>query len=403
MGKLKRSTAIKTQQKKKSKSKLSVEELLDHAEDFLDQYELEKAFQCAKKALDIDPKNLHALDTMASIQMEMGNVESAKSLYEKLVGLSPDDGFSKYMCLAQLSSGIEAVNFYKKGVELMLIEFNKQSGDTNQPSTSKQDEDNDTNSVTKLDISTAFCSIAELYLTDLCMEEDAENLCKFYLDKSIEYDCTNPETLQLLASYWLSKDEMDQAKKFILDSVENWLPKYLEACECGPLTDPSQAITLSYDSRINTARILTEVEEYDKAVTVLEQLVEEDDEVIYIWYMLGWVNYCKGEDYYSNAKFYLKKADEMISKIKFEQRYLDDALKAHVKELLEKLVNVASDDEADGDKENLNENDDDAYETDEDEQVQDVMDLNANLKVTKDSFKDNKDQNNNVEESMELT
>lgn len=277
----------------------------------MDQYELEKAFQYAKKALEIDPKNLHALDTMASIQMEMGNVDSAKNLYQKLVDLSPDDGFSKYMCLAQLSSGIEAVNYYKKGVELMLVEFNKQSSETNKPSTSKQDEEDDSNCVTKLDISTAFCSIAELYLTDLCMEEDAENLCKSYLDKSIEYDSTNPETLQLLASYWLSKDDIDQAKKFILDSLENWLPKYLEACESGPMVDPSQAITLSYDSRINTARILTEVEEYDKAVTVLEQLIEEDDEVVYIWYMLGWVNYCKGEDYYSNAKFYLKKADEV--------------------------------------------------------------------------------------------
>lgn len=277
----------------------------------MDQYELEKAFQHAKKALDINPKHLHALDTMASIQMEMGNVESAKNLYEKLIHLSPDEGFSKYMCLAQLSSGIEAVNFYKKGVELMLIEFNKQSNDKNQPSTSKKDEEEESNGVNKLDISTAFCSIAELYLTDLCMEEDAENLCKFYLDKSIEYDPKNPETLQLLASYWLSKDDIELAKKLILDSVENWLPKYTEACENGPLVDPSQAITLSYDSRINTARILTEVEEYDKAVTVLEQLVEEDDEVIYIWYMLGWVNYCKGEDYFSNAKFYLKKANEV--------------------------------------------------------------------------------------------
>jgi hypothetical protein len=28
--------------------------------------------------------------------------------------------------------------------------------------------------------------------------------------------------------------------------------------------------------------------------------------------MLGWVNYSRGEDYYSNAKFYLKKANEVI-------------------------------------------------------------------------------------------
>ena len=33
--------------------------------------------------------------------------------------------------------------------------------------------------------------------------------------------------------------------------------------------------------------------------------------------MLGWVNYCKGEDYFSNAKFYLKKAKEVRKKIFF--------------------------------------------------------------------------------------
>jgi hypothetical protein len=29
--------------------------------------------------------------------------------------------------------------------------------------------------------------------------------------------------------------------------------------------------------------------------------------------MLGWVNYLKGQDYYSNSKFYLKKANEVCN------------------------------------------------------------------------------------------
>lgn len=114
------------------------------------------------------------------------------------------------------------------------------------------------------------------------MEEDADKLCKFYLEKSLEYDAKNPETLQLFASYCLSKEDFEQAKRHILDSLEIWLPKYLEAEESGPLVDPTQAITLTYDSRISTSRILTEVEEFDKAVTVLEQLIEEDDEVVVV-------------------------------------------------------------------------------------------------------------------------
>lgn len=195
------------------------------------------------------------------------------------------------------------------------------------------------------------------------MEENAETLCKSYLDKSLEFDSKNPESLQLLASYWLSKEDLEKARKYILESLENWLPKYIEASESDLLIDPTEVVTLSYDSRINTSRILTEVEEFDKSLTVLEQLVEEDDEVVVIWYMLGWVSYCKGDEYFSNAKYYLKKAHEMGLKIKYQQKYLDQELKNHVVELLDKLKDIATDDEDDDieDKENVNE--DEEYET----------------------------------------
>ena len=31
-----------------------------------------------------------------------------------------------------------------------------------------------------------------------------------------------------------------------------------------------------------------------------------------VWYMLGWVNYSKGESSYPTAKYYFKKANEVI-------------------------------------------------------------------------------------------
>ena len=46
----------------------------------MDQFELEKAYQYVKRALDIDPKHVQALETMASVQMEMGNTDSARNI-----------------------------------------------------------------------------------------------------------------------------------------------------------------------------------------------------------------------------------------------------------------------------------------------------------------------------------
>jgi hypothetical protein len=70
------------------------------------------------------------------------------------------------MCLAQLSTGIEAVNFYKKGIELILVEYEKQLNTPN-TSTKAQDLEEDENEITKSNISTAYGSVAEIYLTDL--------------------------------------------------------------------------------------------------------------------------------------------------------------------------------------------------------------------------------------------
>ena len=84
--------------------------------------------------------------------------------------------------------------------------------------------------------------------------------------------------------------------------------------------------------------------------------------------MLGWVNYCKGEEYFTNAKFYLKKSNEMASKIKYDQKYLDESLRAHIVELLEKLTDVESDDEDNDAEDKENMNSDEEYETDPEEE-----------------------------------
>lgn len=69
------------------------------------------------------------------------------------------------MCIAQMSGGLEAVQFYLKGIEIMMSEYEKQEA---QPSTSAAAaKDDEQMGITKSDISTAFGSIAELYLTDL--------------------------------------------------------------------------------------------------------------------------------------------------------------------------------------------------------------------------------------------
>jgi len=53
--------------------------------------------------------------------------------------------------------------------------------------------------------------------------------------------------------------------------------------------EEEESNTPTYDFRINTAKILVELEEPQKASQVLEMLLAEDDEVVEIWYLLGYV------------------------------------------------------------------------------------------------------------------
>lgn len=76
--------------------------------------------------------------------------------FSKAVKISPDEGHRKYLCLGQLSEGEGAVKLLFKGIDIMTKQFHHQG-----PSSSSGLDE-----VTALDISTAYCSLAEVYLTD---------------------------------------------------------------------------------------------------------------------------------------------------------------------------------------------------------------------------------------------
>ena len=45
---------------------------------------------------------------------------------------------------------------------------------------------------------------------------------------------------------------------------------------------------------------------------MLELLLDEDEDVPDVWYMLGWANYLQGADYAANARHYLSKARQVM-------------------------------------------------------------------------------------------
>ena len=51
----------------------------------------------------------------------------------------------------------------------------------------------------------------------------------------------------------------------------------------------------SYELRISLVKLLLELAEYSKALDVLSNLQQENEEVVDLWYLYGWCYYCMGE------------------------------------------------------------------------------------------------------------
>lgn len=85
--------------------------------------------------------------------------------------MGPEEGPDKYLYMAQLHEGRESLGYYEKGLELLQ----KQLSDA--PDGAEGGE-----VALKQRLCMAHCSVAELFLTDLCYEEDAESRCQVRLE-----------------------------------------------------------------------------------------------------------------------------------------------------------------------------------------------------------------------------
>ena len=86
------------------------------------------------------------------------------------------------------------------------------------------------------------------------------------------------------------------------------MPQHTAFLETGEGTQTS----LTFNTRVATIQLLLELEMFDEATQIAEGLIEEDDEVVTPWYLLGWLNYLREDsDYWGNVRHYLTRAKQV--------------------------------------------------------------------------------------------
>ncbi|GIY19195.1 hypothetical protein CEXT_363791 [Caerostris extrusa] len=120
--------------------------------------------------------------------------------------------------MGQLTDGEESLSFYNKGIQVLQKEL--ENAENINPS-----EDQGMKNFGR-SLSEAYCSVAEIYMTDCCFAENSEENCFSAIENSIQSDPSNPEAYHCLANFHLVKEQFDEAKEAVKKSLALWLPHH---------------------------------------------------------------------------------------------------------------------------------------------------------------------------------
>lgn len=352
--------------KRKSRPSYTPAELLAQASILLQQSDLDSALQAATTALqqlkdgivsDEDVINcLPALNLLGEINVELGDLDAARGYFNQAAEIDEDGdipeqnggGPEKFLWLAQLSEdgGQDSVQWYHRAADILREQIQLLTDETSDSDNEAQIEEKQGK------LANALCAIAEVYMTDLSWDEEAEKQCSKLMKEALSLAPNNPETLQTAASVRISQLRKDDARQYLTKSLGLW--KDL------PASSPQIP---EFAVRISLARLLMEAEMEDDAMEVIERLIQEDDHSVEAWYLGGWCLHLMSDKQKTSQNGKSEKEAESLHEILTRSRrwllqclklydlleYEDERLQEHANELVESLNEVLGPlNEADG-------------------------------------------------------
>jgi predicted Zn-dependent protease len=217
----------------------------------------------------MDSNNVTVLDGFGALLCEEGEQSRAIELLQRSANLDPDSGHNKYLNLAQMSAGVDALGYYRRGAEVLEKRL---KGSISKPSASAVTSDH-------RQLAAIQASIAELYMTELCDEEDAEGKCEAALKDGLAADSGCLELLVAKATLRKVQGNIDEAKELSLACVK-------QICDALASSDPSTEMP-SDEVRIALCRGLIDLGLLAEARSALVELLEQDEQDIQVWYLLA--------------------------------------------------------------------------------------------------------------------
>lgn len=262
----------------------------------------------AKKILDsmvIEYKNSSEVwDLYSEVLLGLDKTKEAKKSLETSIKLEPNSNGDKYMSLGQLlDDPRKKLEMFEKAI----IIYRK----------------NELNEEIRNVLSSALASIAELYMsTYLCDDKNAEEKCENYLQEAYKLSPNNPDVLIQYSNLRILRSRDKEAMEFMKKAFN--IINQNEKDETFP----------DCDIISNLARNFSELNDFSKAIILLEIITALDQDNLEYWYLLAF-NHFKVKNYLHSWNC-LEKISEIV-KINNEK---DDEIIEACKELENELKKI---------------------------------------------------------------
>ncbi|KAK9356310.1 hypothetical protein V1505DRAFT_418587 [Lipomyces doorenjongii] len=238
-----------------------------------------------------DLDNIEILDILAQSHLEISalpdepngesHAESAYNYFIKAAQLDDDHGskggYEKYLWLGQLSGGYDAVKWFRIGCDGLRKDL------------SSEQMTEERKVILRKKLCDALCSSIEIWMTDLCMEPEAESTCESLIAESLMVDSNHQESYSALASIRISQQRNSDARVALQRSWDLY---------CDSVAADKADRTLSEDgldevAQISALKTLTryciETELFLVAEAACKRILDLDEEIAEVWYLSGLV------------------------------------------------------------------------------------------------------------------
>lgn len=231
------------------------------AQNAIDEGNIKAGCEFYEAALHRAPNHGEVLEAYGEIMLHyVQDFARAEQLLRHSIEVAPNEGYVKYLNLAQLLNGNDALKCYQKAYGIQRVEMSRLR--------TKKSVAN-----MKREMASCLVAAAELYLTDLCDEDEAEKNCEGALDEAVKMCPDSVEVHQTHASLRLSQQREEDALADIRKAV---LLTHKLSEEYQP----------TYESKIELGRLYMQVHP-PEAFQFFQDVLQLNDANPYVWFLLG--------------------------------------------------------------------------------------------------------------------